>query len=329
MSASSSRTILAADVGGTHARLGWVELPNDPSKAPSLLHHLRYRCAEFSGLDAIVRRFMADAPRQPHAVGIACAGLRVDDRIISPNLPWELDLVALRAACGDLPLAISNDFEALARATRWLPPSECKLLCGKPCPADESRPLLVLGPGTGLGASIRVRVAANHEFVIATEAGHAGYAPADADEAAVLSHLQSKMGHVATESLLSGPGLLRIYQTLCALRGTSANGASPEAVSSMAEQGTDACAVDAVRLFWNALGNVVGNLVLQTGSFGGVLLAGGVLPRIEFGRVSSAFEARLCAKGSMQPAMQNVPVYQIEHGELAILGAAMAVPAGA
>ena len=329
MSASSSRTILAADVGGTHARLGWVELPNDPSKAPTLLQHQRYRCAEFSGLDAIVRHFMADAPLQPQAVGIACAGLRVDDRIISPNLPWELDLVALRAACGDLPLAISNDFEALARATRWLPASECKLLCGKPCPPEETRPLLVLGPGTGLGASIRVRASAHHEHVIATEAGHAGYAPADADEAAVLRQLQARTGHVATESLLSGPGLLRIYQTLCAIHDTPASANTPEAVSASAENGSDQRAVDAVRMFWNALGNVVGNLVLQTGSFGGVLLAGGVLPRIEFGRASSAFEARLCAKGSMQPAMENVPVYQIEHGELAILGAAMAVPAAA
>jgi glucokinase len=325
MPSSNFQSVLAADVGGTHARLGWVELPFDPSQAPRLLNHKRYRCADFNGLEFILQRFLADCHGSADAIAIACAGLRVGDRVISPNLPWALDLTALQTVSGELPLSISNDFEALARASRWLPSNARTLLCGRECGPGESRPILVLGPGTGLGAAIRVRVSAHHEHVIATEAGHAGYAPADQDEVALLAHLQGIHGHVATEALLSGPGLLRIYGAVCAMQQQAPKAHSPEAVSALAASGDDDCAMRAVRMFWDALGNVVGNLVLQTGCFGGVILAGGVLPNIDFGRAQSDFATRIAAKGSMQPAMENVPIYQIEHGELAIVGAAMAL----
>jgi len=319
---------LAADVGGTNARLAWVDVDGDGCRAPRVHVSRTYACAEFPGLAEIIQRFRADHPGEPQALALACAGLRHGREILNGNLPWRLLLDPLEDAAGHVPLHLSNDFEALARATRWLDAESGVRLHGQEAAvqAAPGRPIVVLGPGTGLGAALRVQIATDRELVLATEGGRPGFAPATDEESAVLDRLRQEFGgHVDTESLLSGPGLLRIYRSLAAIRRSEAPAQSPAEVSQASECGEDALARAAVEFFWGALASTCGNSVLGLGAYGGVLLAGGVLPRLMHAFDRSNFAARFTAKGVMQPVLEKVPVRLIEHGQLGIMGAAMAV----
>ncbi|MBE5315096.1 MAG: glucokinase [Xanthomonadales bacterium] len=313
---------LAADVGGTNARLAWVEVDASGASAPMVLSAQAYRCADFSGLPAIIERFLVEHPGRPAALALACAGLRHGREVINRNLPWRLMLDPLEALAGDAPLHLSNDFEALARATRWVAADAGQSLF-EGAGAATRAPVLVLGPGTGLGAALRVPVGQG-EVVVPTEGGQAGFAPATDLESAVLDLLRDELGHVCTESVLSGPGLLRLYRALALLRDQPAALDTPEAVGSAALAGDEDLAVEAVRVFWGALASVCGNSVLGLGAYGGVLLAGGILPRLMPLFDAQAFARRFCDKGGLSPVLAQVPVRLIEHGQLGIVGAAMA-----
>jgi len=318
---------LAADVGGTNARLAWVEVDRRGGSAPMVLSAQTYRCAEYPGLADIVRRFLTEHRGRPEALALACAGLRHGREIVNGNLPWRVHLDALEAVAGEVPLVLSNDFEALARATRWLSPEAGTLLhLGTP---STTAPVVVIGPGTGLGAALRIRLG-DREHVLPTEAGRPGFAPVTPEESALLEWMRPLLGtdgHVDTEALLSGPGLLRIYRGLAHLRGLAAVAETPEGVSRSSDSG-DPLARSAVELFWGALASTCGNLVLALGAYGGVLLAGGILPRLMHGFDADAFSARFASKGVMRPVLEQVPIHLIEHGQLGIVGAAMALCEG-
>lgn len=316
---------LAADVGGTNARLAWVEVDQAGRSPPMVLAAHSYRCADFENLPAILERFLSDHPGTPAALALACAGLRHEREVINRNLPWRLLLDPLEALAGSAPLHLSNDFEALARATRWVADTAGQRLFGVP-DSPHVGPVVVLGPGTGLGAALRVPVG-QAELVVPTEGGQAAFAPATALEAALLELLREEFDHVCVEALLSGPGLLRIYRSLARLQGLPAPLTSPEAVGNAAVEGSDALAVESVQVFWGALASLCGNSVLALGAFGGVLLAGGILPRLLPLFDQDEFARRFTAKGPLAPVLQQVSVRLIEHGQLGIVGAAMAVAA--
>ncbi|MCG6117779.1 MAG: glucokinase [Aquimonas sp.] len=318
---------LAADIGGTNARLAWVDVPADAASMPSVLAAQTYRCADFPGLAEILQRFLADHPGQPQALALAVAGLRHADEILNQNLPWRLPLAPIRALAGSAPLYLSNDFEALARATRWLAAEAGTLLYGPSAARAAAAPVVVLGPGTGLGAALRVP-AGRDEVVVPTEGGQAAFAPGNALEDALLAHLRARSEHVCAEALLSGPGLLNLYRALAELEGVRASADTPEAVGRAAVDGSDPLARRAAEVFWAALAGACGNAVLALGAYGGVLLAGGILPRLMPCFDADAFAARFIGKGSLQPVLERVPVRLIEHGQLGIVGAAMAVSSG-
>ena len=205
----SATHLLAADVGGTHARVALV----DATRADTLevLHYQKYACADFPGLGAILKAFVGSlgGSSTVNDGAIACAGYVLDGAIINPNLPWHVDLDRTRAEVGLRSLEFVNDFEAAAHATPYLKENELVPLT----PARvgvRGAPTLVVGPGTGLGAAVRIPTA-DGCVVLATEAGHAAFAPTSEREIEILRVLRRKDPHVENERLLSGPGLVNTY----------------------------------------------------------------------------------------------------------------------
>ena len=315
-----TKCMLAADVGGTHARVALV----DATRADTLevLHYRKFACADFSGLGAILKTFV-DSLGAGAAVNdgaIACAGYVLDGAIINPNLPWRVVLDATRAEVGLRSLEFVNDFEAAAHATPYLKASELVPLT----PARSGvpgAPTLVVGPGTGLGAAVRIPTA-NGSVVLATEAGHAAFAPTSEREIEILRILRRNDSHVENERLLSGPGLVNTYTALCELRGVKAELNEPAAVTQAALDGSDAAAREALDVFCGLMGSVIGDMVLLYGPRGGVYLAGGILPRIKDHLLKSDFYARFLDKGAMRPVLERVPVMLVDYGQLGVLGAA-------
>jgi len=324
----SSAAFLAADVGGTHARIGLVVRNTVGMRPVSVLHYHRYSCADWSSLTAMLQDFVAQLAGTPHAAlqgqlrhcAVACAGYVLDDAIINENLPWPVSIRDIRDGLGISRLAVINDFEAVAYATQFIETGETRSIIEATQPAS-SGPVLVMGPGTGLGSAVLLPGKPRAQ-VLATEAGQISLAPGNEREIEILRLFRRDRPHVSFEDALSGPGLLKLYRALCELRASPARLLTPAEITGAALAGNDAAAVEALEVFCGLLGSFVGDLVLLYGARGGVYLAGGILPQIQPFLLASSFSERYFNKGVMRAYLQQIPVRLIEHGQLGVIGAA-------
>lgn len=314
-----AQPFLAADVGGTHARVALVRA-DGTRHGVEVLAYRKFTCAEFSGLSDLLRAFIDhDAGVAVRRCVIACAGQVIDDVIVNDNLAWRVCLSQLRDTLGLDDVALLNDFEALGYAIDDIDVSDTLLVCGPPERCEG--PIAVVGPGTGLGAAICLPGPGGTQ-VLATEAGQMDFAPGTARERDVLARLTPSSGYVPYEAVLSGPGLLGLYNVLSGLNGRVPRLDSPERITAAAEAGSDADAVEALEMFCALLGSFVGGLTLAFMASGGVYLAGGVLPQIRKSLRQSRFVDRYLNKGRMRQFLLRVPIRLIEHGRHGVVGAA-------
>lgn len=321
MSASTQAIppFLTADVGGTHVRMALVAA-DAQGGAPQVLAYSKFRCSDYAGLLQIVREFIDSLGRHPLQVAvIASAGYPLaDGTVITANLPWPLSPSELRDGLGLDAVHLINDFQAVANAVSHLGASEVQLLAG---PAQAAPgPLLVLGPGTGLGAAVWIP-SRGHGVVLATEAGQAALAAGTPLEIQLLQQMLGQRSHVPIEHALSGPGLLNLYGALCALRGATPVYPTPGDLSAAALQGDDPLARESLEVFCGLLGSTVGDMALLYG-VQGVYLAGGILPHIRRFLAGSSFQERFLNKGPMREALEKVSVKLVDHGQLGVIGAA-------
>ncbi|MFC5488392.1 glucokinase [Dokdonella soli] len=309
--------LIAADVGGTHARVALVNAA--PGCAPVLERVNKYTCMDFPDLAAVLRAFMQAAGVHDTAhAAIAIAGYVDGDNLINTNLPWQVSLARTREATGLRNLVLINDFEALACAIPHVDPAAAVLLAGTPAMRGDGA-TLVLGPGTGFGAALCLPGTPSR--VLATEAGHASLAPGNECEIEVLRWLLQRGSHVDNEAILSGPGLVNAYAALCDLRGAAPAMNQPSHIAAAALQGDDRLAVQALSMFCALLGSLAGDLVLSLGA-SEVYIAGGIPSQIMPFLTRSNFVARFLNKGRMRTVLDRVPVWVIEHGQLGVIGAA-------
>lgn len=314
--------MIAADVGGTYARLGLVEA--DADGAIRVLFHKRYACAEFAGLSTILRRFREDLQSTadagfPSACVVAIAGVLQGDHLLNSNLPWAVSLADTRREAGIDHLHLINDFEALAWALPQIPVAEMQLL-GEGDGNGLRLPIVLLGPGTGLGAALVVDQG-GRVGVQPSEAGHAALAANTPFELDVVRLLQARFGHVDNERVLSGPGLVNLYRAMCELRGVQPRWEDPSALVDAADAGRDLLAAECTALFCRWLGSFAGDLAI-TFRAGSVCLAGGLAGHLDHYLRQGGFMQRFLDKGVLSDTLREVPVYSVEHGQLGIIGAA-------
>jgi glucokinase len=321
MAGSTAQPFIAADVGGTHARLGLVRAQDPSGRKLVVDKYKKYVCAEYPSLAAILRDFIESLNGSPvRDCAIACAGYCLDGTVINTNLPWAVSLTQMRAELNLHAIEFVNDFEAVAYATQHLVASDITLLTHSAVYSADA-PILVVGPGTGLGAAVRIPYGDN-SVVLATEAGQAAFAPSTDREIEILRILRRGSSHVSNEQVLSGPGLVNLYSALCDLHATPAVLNEPAAITDAALHAGDAIARESLDVFCGLMGSVLGNLVLLYGAQGGAYLAGGILPQIKRYLMASSFLERFVDKGAMRPVLERVPVSLIEQNQLGVLGAA-------
>ncbi|GAB3333056.1 glucokinase [Marilutibacter aestuarii] len=316
--ASLSCPLIAADVGGTHARLALVDASRG---APQVeLHgYRRYSCADYPSLAAILSDFIAEQglETRPEAA-IAIAGLLVGDTLVHANLPWSVSVSGTAADAELAGLRLINDFEAMAWAVPSINLRQARRICG-PEIAVQPGPAMMIGPGTGFGAALRVP--GDPPVVVATEAGHAALSVRDPRELQVLSVLMKRWSHVGNERVLSGPGLVNAYEALCEIEGIEPRLDTPARITHAAQTGDDPLAAEALSMFCSILASVAGDLALTFGAKS-VYLAGGIPAQIADFLLAGDFASRFVDKGVMSEVLARVPVYLVEHGQLGLLGAA-------
>ncbi|KIP86340.1 glucokinase [Stenotrophomonas maltophilia] len=306
---------IVADVGGTFARLAWS---CGAGRTPRIEGFRRYRCADHPSLSSILADFAGERAGPGCGAVVAIAGLLRGDVLVNANLPWPVAVESTRQQAGLHSLQLINDFEAVALAIPHVRADALVALHGSGDPTT-AWPALVLGPGTGLGAALRFADGARP--VLASEVGHSALSAGTALELDVLRLLLQRWDHVDNERVLSGTGMLNLYQCLCQLRGASAHWDDTEALLAAAHRGDDPLALETVHMFCGWLGSFVGDLAIAFGARA-VYLAGGVSAHIAPFLPDSPFVARFLNKGVLASVLQQVPVWRVEHGELGVLGAA-------
>jgi glucokinase len=223
------------------------------------------------------------------------------------NIDWRFSQSELKAQLGLNRMLMVNDFAAVAWALPALRGTDLRKIGGGD--SVEHSTLATLGPGSGLGVS--ALVPANDSWaVVSGEGGHATLPAATAEEAQVIELIRERTGHCVLESVLSGPGLVRLYGALAHLAGRSAPSVTPAAVSALARQG-EPLARQAQTMFFAMLGTAAGDLAMTFGARGGVYIAGGIVPQVVDELDQSAFRERFEARLAHQAYMEAIPTYVI------------------
>ncbi|HEX7885011.1 MAG TPA: glucokinase [Phenylobacterium sp.] len=307
---------LVGDVGGTNARFALVDAQGHIRNPRS------FTCRDYPNLDAIVAEYIETTvgrKRPPRAV-IAVAGPVLDGEIEFTNLDWRVSEGDLLAHFEFEAVELINDFAAQALACPLLEGADLRPL-GKALPKGPHHcPIVALGAGTGFGVAGLAR-SERGDVAIATEGGHAAFAPSDEVEFEVLRRLMAKYGRVSIERLLSGQGLYDLYTALADLRGQAPVLPDQKAVATEGLVG-DPLAGEALDRFGGIMGAVAGDLALTFGARGGVFISGGIAPRIAERLASGAFRARFEDKGRLSDYVADIPTYLVLHPYPAIVGAA-------
>jgi glucokinase len=323
--------VLAGDIGGTNSRLALYD-------GLRLVFDRTYPSTQQASLEAASVQFLEDAREQlgapvvPAQACLAVAGPIEGHMARITNLPWLVDAHSLQAALKIPSVRLANDFEAAAVGVSLLPADQLVPLGGGP--RHTTGPMVVTGPGTGLGQAFLHWSEADRRYLVApSEAGHADFAPRTPIEWGLAGHLADLYGRVSNERVISGPAFKDLFayllaepslRGLCTVETMRALETEEPAVVIVrqAVAGRDPLCVMAVRVFCSALGAYAGNLALTVLATGGVFIAGGIAPRIVGMLQSGPFREAFEDKGRLKPFVERVPVFVVTSREVGLLGAA-------
>ncbi|MDH3973107.1 MAG: glucokinase [Deltaproteobacteria bacterium] len=322
--------ILAGDIGGTKTILALVEAGNDEI---AFNHLARYESGAYSSLEEIIEEFLAflSLDRSKTVASFGIAGAVKDGRCRTTNLPWTVDEKSVASALSLRKVGLVNDFTAIIWGIPFLNDSDKLILNeGK---KEKNGPIAVLGAGTGLGegAAFYSQAGGGYE-VISSEGGHATFSPTSDEEIGLLKYLMGKLGHVSFERLLSGQGLVNIFNYL---KETSAHGANDSIITEMknndpaaviakhAVEGNDLLAEKALHIFLSLYGSEAGNVALKFLPYGGLYIAGGIAAKIAVRFKERTFLEAFLNKGRMADLLRRIPVGVVLREEVGLMGAAV------
>lgn len=305
---------LIGDIGGTNARFAIAE-----HGAYRELQHMAV--GRYATIQEAVGAYLDGIPRamRPTSGALAVAGPVSGGRAKLTNLNWSFAIDELKAELGFSRLVVVNDFAGTAMAVPFLPDTH-RYLIGPTCP-EAIGPVGIIGPGTGLGVSALVKYSGQW-VLVPGEGGHTTMTAASPEEGRILDFLRTRWEHVSAERVLSGAGLVNLYEALSSLDGKMPDPLSPAQVTERAMLESDLTCVRAFETFCAMLGTVAGNLALTLGATGGIYIAGGILLRFKEAFASSAFRQRFEDKGRFYEYQKKIPTYLILEESPALLGLA-------
>jgi len=313
--------LVAADIGGSHARFALADVEN--GQVTSLSEAVTFRTIEHASLQTAWATFSKQLGRPlPRAAAIAVACPIAGQMLKLTNNPWIIRPAMLGERLGLDRVTLINDFGAVGHAVVRVGPEHLSHLCGPDVPLPEQGVISVVGPGSGLGvAHVLRRDDCTH--VVECEGGHIDFAPVDEIEDRILAGLRKRYRRVSAERIVSGSGLANIYEGLAAIEGRAVETGDNKALWTTALAGDDSLAVAALDRFCLALGSVAGDIALVHGA-NAVVIAGGLGLRIAHLLPSSGFAGRFAAKGRFESRMASIPVKVITHPQPGLFGAAAA-----
>lgn len=334
--------ILAGDIGGTTTRL--IAAAMNDGKL-QIIAEESYPSADYNGLIPALDRFLAQ-----HAITIpidaacfAVAGPVEAGTAAVTNLPWVISEKQLGQHLKTSRLSLINDFVAATYGISTLGEDDTLILQQGLAGNKTGTPpaAAVIGAGTGLGVSHRVWLD-DHYQAFASEAGHAGFAPENAEQTRLLAWLQTQHAHVSLEMLLSGQGLVTIYRFLHAVvglpdtlglasnkAGNTGDGSvdsprQPDHARLITEQAIlekDDLCQQTLNLFIDIYGAAAGNVALHYYPLNELYIAGGIAPKIKTKMAEPRFIQAFFNKGVMSGNMKKITIKLITQDKVGLYGA--------
>jgi glucokinase len=324
-SKKKTRFVLAGDVGGTKTHVGLFQM----GKTRPIVEVLEtFPSQEFPSLEDILVRFSKIHPQPVRSACLGIAGPVVNGRSKTTNLPWIVSAKRIQERFGWGPVHLINDLAATAYAVPLLRSNErVSLNRGR---VHKGGTVALLAPGTGLGKALLVSQGDRY-IAVPSEGGHVDFAPQDEKQIDLWRHLRRRFGHVSTERVVSGPGLVSLYQWLIRsgryreprwLKSAMRKEDPAKVITDTAFTRNQPLCAAALDLFIDILGAVAGNLALTAMATGGLYLGGGIPPKVLPRLKTSRFMKSFTDKGRFRPLLQQVPVRVILNDRAALLGAA-------
>lgn len=308
-------TILLGDIGGTNARFAVASHTKAKYESERV-----FQCDDFGSAESAIQQYLEEISAPPvTSVCLAVAGPVAEGKARLTNNRWLFDEESLRAALGCDRVKLINDFQAAALGMAELGPADLTQVGDVELP-DLRRTeyvIAVVGPGTGFGASTLIK-RDGRLTTLSGEAGHVGFAPENPLQVELLASLADQFGRVSDERLVSGSGLVNIFNFLTTRRQAESGPIDAATIFSRADR--DQTAQEAVALFFELLGQAAGNFVLATGSFDGLFVAGGIVQRYPDLLRNSAFRTGFENKGRHRELMRAVPTVLVNHPLPGLLG---------
>ncbi|MGO8796167.1 MAG: glucokinase [Candidatus Sulfotelmatobacter sp.] len=316
--------ILAGDIGGTNARLACFKPQN---RRLRLISERVFPSRDYAGLGEIVEEFLRQEGVRPEVACFGIAGPIMNGRVETSNLPWIIEQKKLAKQTQTPATFLINDLEASAWGLAAMGANDLVALNqAKPAKGNQA----VIAPGTGLGEAGLFWNGSAHE-IFACEGGHVDFAPQGDLQIELLRFLAKRYGHVSYERILSGPGLVNVYEFL---RGKNSAGEpagfaaqvvrddAAAVISRAASDGTNPLAEQALDLWISVYGAEAGNLALKAMATGGIFLAGGISPKILPKLTGPIFMRAFLDKGRLRPLLESILVQVVTNDKAGLQGAA-------
>ncbi len=296
---------ILGDIGGTNLRLALTDGEN-------ILCCQIYENRKYATLTEAVSQFLLEkcSQQKPVKAAFALAAPVLGNIVKLTNANLICDQLAIQKAFGLEQVMFVNDFAAIAYALKSLKKSDITVIQqGSPI---NDFPMLVMGPGTGLGISALVPYQGGYRAV-PTEAGHVRYAPANANERQIVETIAHEQIFVSNEHLISGPGLVNIYKALCLMADKAERvnlGLQPATIVERARQG-EKIAKQSLHEFSAIFGSIASQFALSFAALGGIYLTGGVLNKIGPDFEEQTFLDRFNTNPDMSDLLQRIPISRV------------------
>lgn len=313
--------ILAGDVGATKTNLALIDVSRN---RVDVVQEAAYKTSEFSSCEKMIQQFLPGISK-PEKICLGVAGPVTMGKVSMTNTGWLLDERRLSASL-NLPVTLLNDLEATAHALPIVPADDLHIIhAGKPSKANKA----VIAPGTGLGEA-GVYWDGEHHRPFATEGGHCAFAPTTSLDVQLLCYLQEQFEHVSWERVVSGPGLVAIYNFLVLNKNFDEPVWLKEKMLSQNKAAiitenvltADLCN-QTVELFLRYLATEAACLALKHNAGGGIYIAGGIMPRLIKVLNNNLFHKWFCNAGRLKAFLEDIPITLLCNPKLPVLGAAL------
>jgi glucokinase len=317
--------ILVGDIGGTHTRLAILEIAKEHF---NFLAEETFSSREESSLESALRKFLSS---HFHPIAHACFGVAGPvrhGRCEATNLPWVIDSQKLALQLNLPRVSLINDLEASAYGIAVLEVKDFEILNQGARDAQGNR--AIVSAGTGLGETV-LYWDGREDRPFPSEGGHADFAPRNHLEMDLLDYLLKRHSRVSIERVVSGQGLLNIYQFLkdtgradepAWLAAEINHNDPPKVITKNALEEKSPLCIQALELFVSVYGAEAGNMALKVMATGGVYLGGGIAPKIIAKLRDPVFMNAFTSKGRLKPLLQAIPVRVILNPKVVLLGAA-------